>query len=72
MADNNYKEELTTAMHGEFAVSEQTDIKHRAFCAIPCIDDLGYTTEQACELYQVTPEQIKFHRLEYSHLKATE
>ena len=52
------KEELTTAMHSEFKVSEETDIKHRAMN----VWYYGmYKTEEeikeACKTYGLTYEQ---------------
>ena len=62
------KEELTTQMHSEFSISEETDIRHRCFCALKDIKDFSYTLEKVCVLYNVTPKQIETHKKEFIDL----
>lgn len=56
-------EELTTAMHSEFTVSEETDIKHRCWTAWECIEDGDFSFDKACQVYNVTKEKMLIYTL---------
>lgn len=59
------KEELTEAMHSEFTVDEEIEIKHRCFSAIERIIEYNYTIDQAAKICNVTPSDIEKHRAEF-------
>jgi hypothetical protein len=63
------KEELTTKMHSEFTVSEETDRKHVVFTALHVIDQKLMTIPQAITAYGLTPEDLDKHRDEWDDLK---
>ena len=56
-------EELTTKMHSEFSVDEETEIKHKAMCIW---NYNMYKTEaeirEACKSYGITYEQALAYR----------
>jgi hypothetical protein len=52
------KEELTTKMHSEFQVSEETDLKHRCFSALECMTEFGYSAKDAADIYGVSVTEI--------------
>ena len=64
------KEELTTKMHSEFSIEEETDVKHRCFCALKCIKDYFYSIEKASILYDVSPEDIEKFKSEFEQLSS--
>ncbi|RWX00929.1 hypothetical protein [Flavobacterium cerinum] len=70
MSENSktYKEELTTKMHSEFTVSNDTDKKHRAFSAITSMRSLDYSIDQVAELYNVSKNDIEKYLPEYDLL----
>jgi len=61
------KEELTTAMHSEFTVDAETDLKHTCFAALGCIAD-GMKAETAIEIYEIEMEELKKNLDEYNRL----
>lgn len=64
------KEELTTAMHGEFTVSRSTEIKHKAFAVWTLLGDI-YDVEEitrTAEDYDITYEQAMQHKDAYFRL----
>ncbi len=62
------KEELTTKMHSEFTVSEETNIKHKCFAALNDMLKRNTNIEQASETYGVSISDIKKHSLEFNNL----
>lgn len=58
------KEELTTKMHSEFTIDQETELKHRAFSALQSGADL----ETASRRYDVPIEIIKKYEPEYNEL----
>ncbi len=64
------KEELTSKMHREFQVSDETDVKHRCFSALECIYEYNYSIEDAAEIYGITISDIQQHRAEFESLLA--
>lgn len=60
------KEELTTKMHAEFSLDQETEIKHRAFSALSS----GLPLKRAAEIYDVSENAIESYRKEFEQLKA--
>jgi len=67
MADRTFKEELTTKMHSEFAVSEDTATRHRVFSAIRSMRN-GYSVSDVTSLYGVTEKDIAKYSTQYNEL----
>ncbi|MBO0947306.1 hypothetical protein [Fibrella forsythiae] len=59
------KEELTTAMHSEFTVTEVTEMKHKAFALFKMIS-LGYTQAEALEQMELSADQVRPHLAAYN------
>ena len=51
--EKDYPEELTTAMHSEFTISDETDRMHRVWTAQE-LEAEGYPLAEALEMQQVT------------------
>jgi hypothetical protein len=68
MEKNNYKEELTEKMHSEFTVDEETEIKHRAWVVLGCVQD-GADLAEMMKLYQVTQDDIDKNIDEFNSLQ---
>ncbi len=64
------KEELTEAMHSEFTVDEETEIKHRCFSALECISEFNYPIEKAVKIYNVSFSDIEKHKAEFESFSA--
>lgn len=47
------KEELTTKMHSEFTISDETDKKHRAYAAIDAIIDETWSIDETLSIYRI-------------------
>ncbi len=63
------REELTTAMHSEFTITEATELKHKAFAALEMMA-LGYTQAEAFRLMKLTADQVSPHLAEFIQLTA--
>lgn len=61
------KEELTTAMHSEFTVDAETDLKHTCFAALGCISD-GMKVETAIDVYEIERKDLEKNLDEYNKL----
>jgi hypothetical protein len=66
--DSIYKEELTTAMHSEFFVSEEIDRKHKCFSALGSMAKYGMSIQHVTSVYGVSKSEIEKHRKEYELL----
>lgn len=64
------KEELTTKMHSEFSVSEETDIKHRVWRLLSYCDSSGVDEKTHADYVGLTMEQVEKHKTEYQRLLA--
>jgi hypothetical protein len=62
------QDELTEAMHGEFSISPEDEIKFAVFTALTAMD-IGFSREKVIEMYNVTSEQIDQHEPAYKALK---
>ncbi|MDQ6482249.1 hypothetical protein [Dyadobacter sp. LHD-138] len=62
------KEELTTKMHAEFTVSEETDRKLRALSLLQMERDGLNLTDERLEDEGISREQLEEYRKEYSTL----
>ena len=58
------KDEFTSAMHAEFTIDVETELKHKAACVWKLLGD-NYTKNDLkiyCSLYGITTEQaLKYH-----------
>ena len=61
------KEELTTAMHSEFTVDAETDLKHRCWSVYRCIER-GMSLATAIDVYEIEIEDLKKNLDEYNKL----
>ena len=55
------KDEFTSAMHAEFTIDAETELKHKAACVWKLLGE-NYTEEefaQYCALYGIDPEQAE-------------
>jgi len=74
MGKNNdepkYKEELTEAMHSEFQIDDETEIKHRCFVVfdVAGTEDMA-EIESFAKLYQVDMKDIARYIDEFKFLK---
>ena len=64
------KEELTTKMHSEFTISEETNIKHKCFAALNDMLKYNYTIEEVSKIFGVTITDIRKHTLEFDELNS--
>lgn len=63
------KEELTEKMHGEFSVSEATEIKHRAWIVLSMADfEDKFMLEHWAGVYNVSMDDVERHSYEYFSL----
>lgn len=65
---SNIKDELTTKMHSEFSIDNETEISHRVSCVVDELHEGFGTLEQLLEDYGVTKEQYEKHRLKWEKL----
>lgn len=63
------KEELTTAMHSEFSVSNETEIKHRVWSVLSRSEREGNAPEDYLERYDLTKDQLEKHKPSYFELR---
>ena len=61
------KEELTTAMHAEFTVDEETDLKHTCWAALGCIAN-RMKVDRAIDIYEIELKDLKKNLDEYNKL----
>ncbi len=59
------KEELTTAMHTEFTVDAETDLKHRVWVLLSECDRLNRDYKKLLEVYELTEEDVKKYQNSY-------
>ena len=55
------KDEFTSAMHAEFTIGAETELKHKAACVWKLLGS-HYTQTQLkryCTLYDITPQQAQ-------------
>jgi SPP1 gp7 family putative phage head morphogenesis protein len=66
-----YKEELTEAMHSEFQIDAETEIKHRCFVvfSVAGTEDMAQIERVATEIYQVDMKDIARYIEDYKLLK---
>jgi hypothetical protein len=66
-----YKEELTEAMHSEFQIDAETEIKHRCFVvfSVAGTEDMAQIERVATESYQVDMKDIARYIEDYKLLK---
>ena len=58
------KDEFTSAMHAEFTIDAEIELKHKAACVWKLLGDnyTKYDLIKYCELYGITTEQaLKYH-----------
>lgn len=63
------KEELTTAMHGDFNISAEKELKHTCYAALGCISD-GMQLENAMSIYKLSKDDLKSNLSEFNKLFA--
>jgi hypothetical protein len=64
-----FQDELTTAMHSDFQITEEDDQKHAAWTALGVIESGVMSVEEACEEYGVSKQDLERHRNEWLRLK---
>jgi len=62
------KEELTTAMHAEFDISEEGERSLRALSLLQMERDGWEITDEDMEFKELTWEQLERYRKEFAHL----
>jgi hypothetical protein len=62
------QDELTTKMHSEFSVSEETEKKHVVFTALKVIDSKVMTKSKAMAVYAITQADVKKYQEEWNNL----
>lgn len=62
------KEELTTKMHSEFIVSEDTDLKHRVWALLSEAERRGVEAKVLMAGYGLTVDQVERYRPGYLRL----
>lgn len=61
-------DELTTKMHSEFNVSNETNIKLTSFMALDRMNEFNYSIEKTAILFGLTVEKIKSYEAEFLEL----
>lgn len=61
------EEELTAAMHSEFTVDDETDLKLKCWSALDCIKG-GLSVECVLSMYAVTMADLEANISEYNSL----
>lgn len=62
------KEELTSKMHSEFDVDNETEISHRVHTVITTVEDGDFTLKEALEVYNVTRSQYEKYSQKWINL----
>lgn len=68
MKEKELKEELTAAMHSEFTVDAETEIKHRVWSLLSSCKNQSKTVEELIEQYELTMDDIEKHKQSYLDL----
>lgn len=66
--EKNLKEELTTAMHSEFTIDSETDLKHRVWSILSSCKSQNKTIEELIEQYDLSMNDIERHKQSYFDL----
>lgn len=61
------KDELTEAMHAEFEIDAESELKEKYWVALDSIND-GMSVEDVIEVFEVTEEGLKKYLSEYNEL----
>lgn len=61
------KEELTEAMHAEFTIDAESELKEKYWAAFDSIND-GMSVEDVIQVFGVTDEGLKKYLSEYNEL----
>lgn len=62
------KEELTAAMHSEFKVNSETEIKHRVWSLLSSCKSQDKTVDDLIDQYDLSQDDIEKHRQSYLDL----
>jgi hypothetical protein len=70
MADRKLKDELTTKMHSEFAISSETEIKHRVWALLTLTGaEDNEQIKKWMSSYEVTMSEVEKHITEFKGFK---
>lgn len=62
------QDELTEAMHSEFTIDAETEIKHKCYAALGCVQD-GADIAEMLPLYGITRADIERNIDEFNSLQ---
>lgn len=62
------KEELTTAMHSEFNIDIETEVKHRVWSILSSCKSQNKTIEELIDQYDLTMDDIEKYKQSYFDL----
>lgn len=62
------KEELTAAMHSEFAVDDETEIKHRVWSLLSSCKSQDKTVDELIDQYDLNTDDVAKHKQSYFDL----
>ena len=68
MKEKELNEELTTAMHSEFTVDTETEIKHRVWSLLSSCKNQNKTVKELIDQYDLTMDDIEKHKQSYLYL----
>ncbi|NDV81341.1 hypothetical protein [Bacteroides sp. 51] len=66
--EKELKEELTTAMHSEFTVDAETDLKHRVWSILSSCKNQNKTVNELIDQYDLSMDDIEKYKQSYFDL----